>query len=84
MKQNERIRQTLLALPPLSRIKLRASGGVYLVTLLRVIEATGSVEILWDGNTKREFKWGSVMFGSGDSPNVIPKPAEVIPNAQCL
>jgi hypothetical protein len=40
-----------------------------------VIEETGSVEVLWDRGMKREFKWGSVVFGNTDSP-VLQKPSE--------
>ena len=59
----------------MSRIKIRVSSGVFEVTLLRVIEETGSVEVLWDGATKREFKWGSVVFGSTDSI-VLQRPSD--------
>lgn len=57
MKQ-EKIRNQLMALPPMARILLRNSSGVSEVTLLRVIEETKSVEILWDRGIKKEFKWG--------------------------
>ncbi|KAF6752727.1 specific transcriptional repressor [Ephemerocybe angulata] len=62
----EKIRQDLLALPVDSRIKIRVSSGVFEVSLIRVIEETCSVEVRWDADTKREFKWGSVVFGSTD------------------
>ncbi|KAF6741198.1 specific transcriptional repressor [Ephemerocybe angulata] len=64
----EKIRQDLLALPVDSRIKIRVSSGVFEVSLIRVIEETCSVEVRWDADTKREFKWGSVVFGSTDGP----------------
>ncbi len=51
----------------MTRIKLRVSAGVFEVSLLRVIEETKSVEVLWDRGLKREFKWGSVVFGSTES-----------------
>jgi hypothetical protein len=57
-----------MALPSMSRIKIRVSAGVFEVSLIRVIEETGSVEVLWDQNTKKEFKWGSVVFGNTDTP----------------
>jgi hypothetical protein len=60
----------------MSRIKLRVSAGVFEVSLLRVIEETGSVEVLWDHNARREFKWGSVIFGETDHP-IQQKPSEM-------
>ena len=52
----------------MTRIKIRVSAGVFEVSLVRVIEETCSVEVLWDRGLKREFKWGSVMFGNIDGP----------------
>ena len=51
----------------MSRIKLRVTAGVFEVTLVRVVEETYSVEVLWDRGVKREFKWRSVVFGETDS-----------------
>lgn len=50
----------------MSRIKVRVSSGVFEVSLLRVIDETKSVEVLWDQGVKREFKWGSIIFGNTD------------------
>ena len=50
----------------MSRIKVRVSSGVFEVSLLRVIDETKSVEVLWDQGVKREFKWGAVVLGSTD------------------
>ena len=61
----------------MARIKIRVSSGVFEVSLIRVIEETGSVEVLWDRGVKREFKWGSVVFGSTDGP-VQQKPSEIV------
>ncbi|KAK7027350.1 hypothetical protein VNI00_015313 [Paramarasmius palmivorus] len=66
--KQDRIKNELLALPPMTRIKIRVSAGVFEVSLVRVIEETCSVEVLWDRGLKREFKWGSVMFGNIDGP----------------
>lgn len=63
----------------MSRIKLRVSAGVFEVSLVRVIEENGSVEVLWDRGLKREFKWGSVVFGDTDGP-VQQKPSEPAPD----
>ena len=71
-----KIRNDLLALPSMARIKIRVSAGVFEVSLIRVIEETSSVEVLWDRGVKREFKWGSVVFGSTDGP-VQQKPSEI-------
>lgn len=60
----------------MSRIKLRVSAGVFEVSLVRVIPETKSVEVLWDRGVKREFKWGSVVFGATDGV-VGQKPSEV-------
>ncbi|KAF5348256.1 hypothetical protein D9756_010525 [Leucocoprinus leucothites] len=76
--KQERIKQELIALPSMSRIKIRVSAGVFEVSLVRVVEETGSVEVLWDHGLKKEFKWGSVVFGSTDGP-VHQKPSEPAP-----
>lgn len=60
----------------MTRIKIRVSAGVFEVSLLRVIEETTSVEVLWDRGIKREFKWGSVVFGATEGP-VQQKPSEI-------
>lgn len=65
--KQERIRKELLALPPMTRIKLRVSAGVFEVSLVRVVEETSSVEVIWDRGMKREFKWGSVVFGNTET-----------------
>ncbi|THU98588.1 JmjC-domain-containing protein [Dendrothele bispora CBS 962.96] len=73
--KQDKIKNELLALPPMSRIKIRVSAGVFEVSLIRVIEENSSVEVLWDRGIKREFKWGSVLFGNTDGP-VQQKPSE--------
>lgn len=75
--KQDKIRNDLLALPSMARIKIRVSSGVFEVSLIRVIEETSSVEVLWDRGVKREFKWGSVVFGSTDGP-VQQRPSEVV------
>ncbi|KAK7018512.1 specific transcriptional repressor [Favolaschia claudopus] len=65
----EGLRTDILALPPLSRIKIRVSAGVFEVTLVRVNEERRSVEVLWDAQGEiREFKWGSVILGQTSLP----------------
>lgn len=76
--KQERIKKELMALPSMSRIKIRVSAGVFEVSLVRVVEDSGSVEVLWDRGVKKEFKWGSVVFGSTDGP-VHQKPSEPAP-----
>jgi len=76
--KQERIKKELMALPSMSRIKIRVSAGVFEVSLVRVVEDSGSVEVLWDRGLKKEFKWGSVVFGSTDGP-VHQKPSEPAP-----
>ncbi|KAG6879106.1 hypothetical protein C0992_005132 [Termitomyces sp. T32_za158] len=74
--KQDKIKAELMALPEMARIKLRVSSGVFEVSLIRVIEATSSVEVLWDKGEKREFKWSSVIFGNTDVP-VQQKPTEM-------
>lgn len=76
--KQEKIKKELMALPTMSRIKIRVSAGVFEVSLIRVVEETGSVEVLWDRGLRKEFKWGSVVFGSTDGP-VHQKPSEPAP-----
>ncbi|RPD58315.1 hypothetical protein L226DRAFT_536736 [Lentinus tigrinus ALCF2SS1-7] len=83
VQQQDRIRNALLALPPMSRIKLRVTAGVFEVTLVRIIEETGSVEVLWDRGVRREFKWRSVVFGDIDGV-VGQKPSEAAPEPERL
>jgi hypothetical protein len=80
--KQDKIRNDLIALPPMTRIKIRVSAGVFEVSLIRVIEASKSVEVLWDRGIKREFKWGSVVFGSTDGQTVLQKPSELIPESR--
>ena len=75
--KQDKIRNALLSMPTMSRIKLRVSAGVFEVSLVRVVEETGSVEVLWDRGYKREFKWSSVVFGNTDNVVVGQKPTEV-------
>lgn len=77
--KQDKIRNELISLPPMSRIKIRVSSGVFEVSLVRIIEETKSIEVLWDRGVKREFKWGSVLFGSSDGQAVVQKPAEPAP-----
>ncbi|KAL0948093.1 hypothetical protein HGRIS_010714 [Hohenbuehelia grisea] len=79
--KHDKIREVLSSLSPMARIKIRVSAGVFEVSLLRVIEETSSVEVLWDRGLKREFKWGSVVFGSTDGP-IQQKPSELVPESQ--
>lgn len=75
--KHDRIRNELLALPSMSRIKIRVSAGVFEVSLIRVMDEIGSVEVVWDRGLKKEFKWGSVVFGTTDGP-VLQKPSEIV------
>ena len=51
--KQDKIRKDLLALAPMSRIKIRVSAGIFEVSLVRVIEESNSVEVLWDRGVKR-------------------------------
>ena len=63
----------------MARVKLRVSSGVFEVSLVRVIEERNSVEVLWDGGVKKEFKWGSLVWGSTEGQNVGQKPSVAAP-----
>ncbi|KAG1727789.1 JmjC-domain-containing protein, partial [Suillus paluster] len=80
--KQDRIKSELTALPPMSRIKIRVSSGVFEVSLVRIVEETGSVEVLWDRGVKREFKWGSVIFGQTEGQTVVQKPSEPAPERE--
>jgi len=83
-QKQDKIRNELLLLPEMSRIKIRVSAGVFEVSLLRVIDESKSVEVLWDRGVKREFKWGSVVFGNIDGQTVGQKPTELASDASSL
>ena len=63
----------------MARVKLRVSSGVFEVSLVRVIEERNSVEVLWDGGVKKEFKWGSVVWGNMEGQSVGQKPTVAAP-----
>lgn len=63
----------------MARIKLRVSAGVFEVSLVRVLEECQCVEVVWDRGIKREFKWGSVVFGNTEGLAVGQKPSEAVP-----
>ncbi|KAF5378159.1 hypothetical protein D9615_007617 [Tricholomella constricta] len=79
--KQDKIKAELLALPHMARIKIRVSSGVFEVSLISVLEATKSVEVLWDKGDKREFKWNCVIFGNTDGP-VQQKPSELVPKPE--
>ncbi|KAF8493735.1 JmjC domain, hydroxylase-domain-containing protein [Russula emetica] len=80
--KQDKIRKDLLALAPMSRIKIRVSAGIFEVSLVRVIEESKSVEVLWDRGIKREFKWGSVVFGNLEGQTIGQKPTEAAPDPE--
>ncbi|KAH9979809.1 JmjC domain, hydroxylase-domain-containing protein [Russula compacta] len=80
--KQDKIRKDLLALAPMSRIKIRVSAGIFEVSLVRVIEESNSVEVLWDRGIKREFKWGSVVFGNLEGQTIGQKPTEAAPEPE--
>ena len=64
----------------MSRIKVRVYSGIFEVSLIRVIEEHGSIEVLWDGGQPRELKWSSVVLKMkegelvGQKPDVMAEP----------
>ncbi|THH06325.1 hypothetical protein EW145_g4167 [Phellinidium pouzarii] len=75
----DRVRNDLIALPPMSRIKLRVSAGVFEVSLIAVNEERNAVEVIWDDGIKREFKWSSVVWGKTEGQPVGQKPTVAAP-----
>src|SRR6266403_1325344 len=80
--KQDKIRKDLLGLAPMSRIKIRVSAGIFEVSLVRVIEESKSVEVLWDRGIRREFKWGSVVFGNLEGQTIGQKPTEAAPELE--
>lgn len=62
----------------MARIKIRVHSGVFEVSLIRVIEERGSVEVLWDGGQPREFKWSSVVLGKSKEGEVVGQKPDVM------
>ncbi|KZV82646.1 JmjC-domain-containing protein [Exidia glandulosa HHB12029] len=62
--RDEKIRNELLALPAMSRVRVRVSSGVYEVSVVRVIEEDQAIEVLWSDGVKKMFKWGSIVWGA--------------------
>ncbi|KAI5118500.1 hypothetical protein M0805_004000 [Coniferiporia weirii] len=75
----DRVRNDLLALSPMSRIKLRVSAGVFEVSLIAVNEERNTVEVIWDDGIKREFKWSSLVWGKTEGQAVGQKPSVAAP-----
>lgn len=73
--KQDRVRTGLLAMPAMSRIKVRVSAGVFEVSLLSVNEERGMVEVLWDDGMRREFKWGALVWGKTEGLPVGQKPS---------
>ncbi|CAK5263192.1 unnamed protein product [Mycena citricolor] len=75
------LRDDVLALPPLARIKLRMSSGMFEVTLLKVLEEKKSIQVSWNLGGVREFKWSAIVFGPGtvDNSNAVAGPSSVTP-----
>ncbi|KEP47211.1 putative jumonji family transcription factor [Rhizoctonia solani 123E] len=62
------------ALKQYARIKVRASGGVFAVTLVNVYEDRRTVEVIWDQGSTKEFKYTSVVWA--DDGEVQEKPGK--------
>ncbi|KAG9119721.1 hypothetical protein FRC07_005109 [Ceratobasidium sp. 392] len=62
------------ALTQYSRIKVRASGGVFAVTLVNVYEDRRTVEVIWDQGGTKEFRYSSVVWSDQPDGAVQEKP----------
>ncbi|KDQ19956.1 hypothetical protein BOTBODRAFT_125491 [Botryobasidium botryosum FD-172 SS1] len=67
----DKLRNDLLALPPMSRIRLKLSAGVFEVTLVKIDEASGCVDVMWDNGGVRTFKWSSIVWGRTEGFNAM-------------
>ncbi|KAF8518558.1 hypothetical protein BU17DRAFT_66395 [Hysterangium stoloniferum] len=73
-------RYGLLPLWFADRIRIRNSSSVFKVSLLQVKKDRGTVEVLWDGGQKREFKWGSIVWSSSGETGRKPTAEEIATN----
>lgn len=71
--KDDKLKADVMALKDMDRIKIRNSSGVFEVSLVKVCEDRGTVEVLWDGGLKREFRWGSIVW-SNDAQTTGRKP----------
>jgi len=49
-------------LVPGARIRVRTASGIYEVTLARVVDEQNGVEVMWEGDTRKMYKFGSVVW----------------------
>lgn len=49
-----------MALPMNSRVKVRASGGVFEVTLVQTMPLTHKVKVVWDDKRETELDWAQL------------------------
>ncbi|KAF8516410.1 hypothetical protein BU17DRAFT_67422 [Hysterangium stoloniferum] len=73
-------RYGLLPLWFADKIPIRNSSSVFKVSLLQVKKDRGTVEVLWDGGQKREFKWGSIVWSSSGETGRKPTAEEIATN----
>ena len=73
------MRETLLALPEMSRVKVRVSTGVFEVSLLSVDEEGGTIDVLWNDGIKRTFKWSSLIWVESQGEPTRRKPSVTAP-----
>ncbi|KAG8772667.1 hypothetical protein FRC12_002956 [Ceratobasidium sp. 428] len=66
------------ALTQYSRIKVRASGGVFAVTLVNVYEDRRTVEVIWDQGGTKEFRYSSVVWSDQPDGAVQEKPTDIV------
>jgi hypothetical protein len=51
-----------MALPMSSRIRVRASGGVFEVSLVETMPLTQKVRVVWDDRREMELDWNQIIF----------------------
>jgi hypothetical protein len=73
-EKQQRLDAEIGALTQYSRIKVRASGGVFAVTLVNVYEHRRTVEVIWDQGITKEFRYSSVVWSDQLDGAVQEKP----------
>ncbi|KAG8966463.1 hypothetical protein FRB90_010958 [Tulasnella sp. 427] len=73
----DQMRQDALALQPESRIKIRATSGVYEVMVISVDSVRETVTVAW-GKHRRDFSWKTVIWGDVAPGTVVKQADEVV------
>ncbi|GJJ16220.1 hypothetical protein Clacol_010516 [Clathrus columnatus] len=78
--KDDKLKADVMALKEMDRVRIRNSSGVFEVSLVKVYEDRGTIEVLWDGGAKREFRWGSIVWSNAQMTGSKPTIEEVKKN----